>query len=372
MKSLNITIGNHSPAVYNYPQLSNLLRIANFNHDKCIERFQYTTYVLPNEHVLVQLLNYLGIDPEWDLDYLVSIIGMKYESAASLFDMVSIYNKGKIQHNVLYGNGYDELLVAAPYTPGSSSEYIDKDLNEITPIIPLYHSETEISYKPFGTEFSKTNNSGKGLAVIAIDIMSLAINYWRQLKQTQTDATAVVTGPHYWLPGIPMINARCLSNRIALFNGLYNYIASDKTQVDQITQVDGPINVNDLTVQLNRFMPFSVEELSGTSTYSPEHFCARFPSIEPLPIDPLLFNGEKYLGYAQAQWIWQLPIIKLFSTILGFNNKCLTPTGTLNAMIDKWATQDIKGMIRNYCPKEAQDEFTGMVNLMLKLNNINR
>lgn len=365
MKPLKLITTDHRPAVYIYGTLSNLLRITETNRIKWIESTDYITETIPNQHPLVQLLSLMNIQADWDKSYLLAMLEMQYDNWASVMDMTCIYNKGKMKLNAVTGNGYNELLIS--YPPNKNrDDYFNLPLDRLTPIIPLYNNNTDISYDKVSDLSGKADESKVG--VVGIDIVGLGIGYWRYLNEGRTSRLS----PHYYLTQFPLINARLLQHRLSFFNAIYNALIKSIPIKDQLHFVKGPTAMVGFRSELIDYAEKVVEWISTVPSYSPHHLLLRMAPFSQLTLDPLYCDGGRYDRYAQTNAIYQLPVIKLFTLSLAANNQSFNPMGTINSMTDIWDKQDISGMIRSFIPNELQTEYRDNVSVLLTQNKLSR
>lgn len=370
MKPLKLITTDHRPAVYKYGRLSNVIRILDFNRAQWIARNDNTTYVLQNQHPLVQLLSLMNIQPEWDPTYLKAMIEMQVDSWASTIGITSIYNKGVVKQNVMYANGLTEMLVSYP-AKDNLDDYFDLDERDICSIIPLISTETDIRYTNTTSLKNDPMNYG-GFAVIGVDITALGIGYWRYLNERLAEGSETGLGHHRYLAGTPLINARCLQHQLSVFNSLYNVVVNGENIDDQLTVVKGEFNINPVGELLKGFLTFLVETLTLTPSYSPEHVIQRIGDFMTMDVNPLIVDAKRYNRYSQTNAIWQFPIMKLLTLSLALNNKSFNAMGTVNGHIDVWSKQDIKGMIKHFIPGPLQVQYLEQVTAMLKQNKLSR
>lgn len=359
MRPLEITLSNHKPAVSSYTQMSNLKRIASYNHDYLKGWLKYNNRFYKNQKVVVQLLANLGIDPEWSLDFLVEYVELKKESIASVLNVVGIYQSGKTTHNTIYSPDYTELFVLLPQK-NSVLDYIEEDESLILPIIPLFSNETMLDYVGPVLEGPAVKPSNDKLAVIGIDLMSLAINYWRFLRGNPTSNT----GPHHWLAGIPLLNARIAAHRVAMLEVLYNSVLSE-IKPSSIQQNDlAP--VNDLTLQLDKYLDFTYQNLMKFGLYDEQDFLNKFVMWDSLTVDPLTLKGGKYLSYSSTQWVWNLPAMKIITIVNTVNRITGRTSDNAKTKAQAWLKQDYKGMVRNYCPSNIAGIYNSYLNDLIE------
>ncbi len=359
MRPLKLSPSTHRPAVHTYTRFSNIQRVGEFNRSKLLERLRYTTPVLENENPLVQLLAHLSINPEWDFQYLCEWIKFKKESAASLLGLTSVYESGRVTRNAVYGKGYQEILVLSP-SKDNYADYLLVDQQQRCPIIPIASNETLIDYVTLSESPDVDGSRESRYAIVAIDIACLAINYWEFLRSNPYKGA----DPHHFLAGLPLLNARLLAQRVAMFNVIYEAVVGEQPVPNKITQ-RSPAPLNSLGEIIPPYLRKVVADCCEVGVYDENQFFARFQPWVALDVDPLLLTAGLYNSYTQTNWVWQFPIIKLFTVILKANKLAGAPSGSIGGMVKTWSLQDITGMIRNYAPRPFDDVYrTAVANLL--------
>ncbi len=360
MRPLKLSPSTHRPAVHTYTRFSNIQRVGEFNRGRLVERLGYTTLVLKNENVLVQLLQHLGINPEWGFNYLCEWIKFKRESAASLFKLTSVYQSGGVTRNAVYGKDYQEILVLAP-SKDNYADYLLVEQQRRCPIIPIASNETLIDYVSLPDNPESDSVKKNKYAVIAIDIACLAINYWEYLKSNPYAGVS----PHYFIAGLPLLNARLLAQRVAMFNLIHDAIVDEIAIPRTITQ-RAPMPLNGLGDMITPYLNKVVEDCCDVGVYDENQFFARFQPWVSLDVDPLMFSAGIYNSYTQTNWVWQFPIIKLFTLILIANKRAGAPSGSIGGKVRAWGLQDVSGMIRNFAPRPFDDTYRSSVIKLLE------
>lgn len=331
MSPLMFQLSGIPSSVYTYSGFSNLLRQSLKNQDGLIDRCTYTHYFLPNEHPLVQLVSFMNIDPNWDFNYLCAVIEMKYDRWASQLDLTCVYNKGVGRQHVLYQDGFYEHLVAAPPS-FKLSDYLKQPEDKYCPIIPIYSTDTHIDFLPYG-DFPKHNkvNNYNGYAVIAIDIAALAIGYWRYLNSDDVFKKA----SHY-LMGYPTVNAKLLANRLGVINVLYEHMVNDVPLAGLLKFRKPPQAVIDTKNELVKYFNFLFTNRSKHPIISVNSLLKQLNVMDELYVDNRVLMPGKYSMYSSSNWVWQLPVMKLYILIRACNNKCSYKDDFVVPLVSTW------------------------------------
>lgn len=365
MRPLKIQLTEHTPALSQYSRLSNLKRIAGVNHAKWLVRNEQNTYFLPNENSIVQLLSLMGINPEWSFEYLAATIAMQYDNWASMMNITCVLNKGKVKTDLYYGKDSTELLVALPPLKDYVS-YLKIPENLRTPIVPLYSTETDIDYIPINGDKDSVIGEPR-VGITGIDLAALAIGYWQYLNERISAGYMTGLSPHYYAAGVPFINAKILQHQLSFFNSLYAMGIEGKPLEDCLIQNNKDFSVNPIEDIARDYLDFLHISFTTTPSRSVEHFVKRIVPFIPLDKNVLDNNPGKYESYSVTNAIWQLPVIKIISCMLHYNNQIFSSVPFVLSEIKIWARQDIEGMIRQYIPKPLAGHYKLHVSRMLDL-----
>lgn len=346
MKPLELKISNHQPSSFVFGQMSTLRRISTYNQDYLDGWLKYNHRFYKNESVIVQVLMNLGISKDWSLEYLTEWTRLRKEQISSVLKICCVRNPGKTTHNTIYQPEFTEQYILIPEQK-TVIEYMNDDESLICPIIPLLSNEILLDYQGpvFSGPVSKKNPDK--IALIGIDILGLAIYYWRFLN-TNPESNV---GPHHWLASVPLVNARILAHRVGMLDVLYNNILS-KTSVLSDIEVITPCPLNDISGKIRDYLESVLENINKFGVYDETDLLNIFKSWDTLPVDPLRVSAGIYNSYAQTQCLWQLPVIKIFTMINLINKASSRKSDSVKTRVEQWFKQDVKGMIRNYCPSD--------------------
>lgn len=206
-----------------YGKLRYLQSVNQNNYDILEERVKLFNYLVPSDHVLVQILNALSIDKDLPLEYLYNIVKVESNYLASVYGITSPNNSGKSQNGVYFSNDYLEHITLVSLNT-SFEDYLNKPLKEFTPLIPLYNTNTAIDFRPtFDRKINTKAKGSKGIAIFGLDIVELAIGYWKYLNEFSSENTMQVMPSTYnYIGKWPLLNCQMLCNQLALINILSN------------------------------------------------------------------------------------------------------------------------------------------------------
>lgn len=372
MNLLFIEKSNINYSVNRYTGLSTLLRVEDFNYNEFLKVSNRINYTLPNQHVLVQLLLKLGIDPQWSFDYLVNYIKLKSDSVASLLKMTCIYNRGTGTTNVLYYNSYYEHLILINQDDNYYREYETKELETFCPIIPLYSTQLKHSFNNVATN-EYINNVGEynGFALIGVDIVLLAISYWRYLKDLNKNNINTAIAPHNFLCKFPLVNARILANQLSTINILFTHLVNEEPIKNLVKHDLTKYITKEDNGVLTDYTTWIYNQLINKRPYNLPFLLANIPLLFPNLTNNLNYVISDYENNNNINWLWQLPAIKLYCLKLLFLNKTKTKDIDSNSEIVAWSRN-----YENYTYKRVNDlqfkkHYKDLCLLLIKLNELN-
>jgi hypothetical protein len=137
-----------------------------------VNYFNNRVYAVASNHILVRLLNTASVPFSYDLDRYAEAALARSPYVAKTFNFTSDINYGKFFDGVFYGEGNTELILYDEDYFEPFSEL--SNWKSIQAIKVLDHNVSSLGLLlPNG----KVNNTDKGLAVIAINIPLLLIQY---------------------------------------------------------------------------------------------------------------------------------------------------------------------------------------------------
>jgi hypothetical protein len=109
---LTLTFPNPSHTVYahsNFNGLGNLVRQTEINRNTFKEYLAQGPHALENQNILVGLLQELSIDPQWDMDTVISYTRLRSNMLASVFKITNMNSIGGVITNGFYKENAREL-----------------------------------------------------------------------------------------------------------------------------------------------------------------------------------------------------------------------------------------------------------------------
>lgn len=362
MKSLTINKTDYRYPIVKFSKLRQLGHITKCNYAALTSVCERINHNLVNQHVLVQLLNKLGISKTWDLEYLISIVKSERNGITSFYDFTTVNNRGRGQNNVYYGGDYYEHLVILDLKH-DCEYYAKKDYKLLTPIVPLYTTSTDYGFigmyeKPLkggGREY-------KGYGLLGVDIVELAVGYWRWLNSGIGYEWDAQCCPHNYIPKYPMVNCTMIQNQLARVNILYNNRVKGKTLEDFDVLSGSFTHIPSRDIYLESIKNID-KQASSKKLINAENLLALF---DPLG-DYLNLNYGIYQYFDQTKWCLQLNVIKLLTLTLTYNNLKFVKTGQVSTIVVRWLS-DYKDMLLNVKDPRFKEHIKELIG-ELKLAN---
>ncbi|EJI5696415.1 hypothetical protein NFI00_000118 [Salmonella enterica] len=349
----------------NYGELGNLLRDTEFNRRALQQRVAMVNYNLPNQHVLVGLLQQLAIDPDWSIEYVATYARFRAYTLSTLFKITNIQNLGTPQSDVFYYNGVKEVL----FLLDNNRSYDElTTIEALCPVIPMYTTVNFHSYKPSIERTNSTTlpNAKGGIAFIGIDLVELAVGWWLYMRQ----AREVDTGIHAYLVKYPLVNAQLIHNQLNVVNTLYEHIVNETPYGDLMDPEEVTFITSDVRKKLTNYMGWLVRALKGRRLDNLGHLLAQIKSIYEVPYFDFLYEPGNSKMFAQTRWVYEPGVLKLFILYLTIANELSYKAGDINTQIH----DAIPKMINNYqriADKTIREHLIGLAKKAQQLNKLN-
>lgn len=349
----------------NYGELGNLLRDTDYNRLQLMKRVAMVNYNLPNQHVLVGLLQQLAIDPDWSIEYVAAYARFRAYTLSTLFKITNIQHIGEPQENVFYYNGVSESLVLL-----DNNRQYDEDLiriEHLCPVIPMYTTVNFHSYKPsIERDGYKTFNGVGQIAIIGIDIVELAIGWWLYMRQPRD----VDTGIHAYLVKYPLVNAQLIHNQLNMINTLYEHNVNGRPYSDLLDPEDVNFITSDVRKKLQKYSSWLTTAVKGKRMKNIGNLLAQIKSIYSVPYFDFLVEGGNSKLFSQTRWIYEPAILKMYILYLTIANELSYKAGDINSQI----SIAVPKMINNYqriTDKQLRTHLIALANKAMELNKIN-
>lgn len=142
------------------------------NLEKVTSYYKTRPFTVRSQHILVRLLNSIGVSQEISLERYYDIVDAKSLNIGMHFKMTSSISTGAIFNGVFYGPGSKEILIATndSFNPFAAN----KNWRNVRAVTALLHTKSDLDLMLA----DGTNKSyAEGISVVAINIPLLAIQY---------------------------------------------------------------------------------------------------------------------------------------------------------------------------------------------------
>ena len=210
--------GSLSPA--GWPYIDNGLK----RNLETVKTYYYNRpFAVKSNHLLIRLLNNLGVPFNYNLERFTDIIDAKAFYLAMSMKMSSPIYRGNIFRDVFYGGDIDEIIVAID--DYFDIEYVTKNWKKVSALTVIYHPKSDLNLMlPNG----KYIGNESGTAVIGLNIALLAVQYRAFLLEERLvmdrNETPKSTAQFIHMYVLPNMLDSHLD--IALFNRAYNILTN--------------------------------------------------------------------------------------------------------------------------------------------------
>lgn len=265
------------------------------------------------------IIRALGIDPEWDLEFLIDYTRMRTSSIASMLGLAGMTYGGDIQLDKYYSSGCYEVWCVM------DDEHIrdDYSLDNITPIVPLYSTILTRDYQPQAIRESRLNphaDKTNDFAVIGVNFVELAVGWWLYLR-SERDFNLGLVG---YLNKHVYNKAALIQNQLVVVNILYEYYVN-KTSLEDVIQLTPQHNFTVFKDDrlFRELIDFAIYNLDRNRLVNFEHLLIKIPRIFPPSAGDYTnyYEGGIFTMLVQSSWVWQIPLIKLYSIYLAVGNE---------------------------------------------------
>lgn len=184
-----------------------------------VDYYRYGTFFSKTDHLLLRLIQSVGVPLSYDLDHYYDIASARALTAANSVGMTSSLSAGRWHDSVFYG-GCLELIIA--FCGQERPSELAKDWKNLQPVKVLEHPVSNLGYTlPNG----KMNNDEYGLAIISVDIPMLMVQYRgfileQHARRLEGDETRL--GVRDFIGKFVIPNMLYSQTDLVLFNRVYN------------------------------------------------------------------------------------------------------------------------------------------------------
>ena len=193
------------------------------NLDQVITYYRRFPIPVESSHFIIKLITALGIYRNSDFEQFFNSVSSRCLGTSMALQMTSSINRGILFNGIFYGPNVKEILVAVD--DGFDIYEAKDNWQELCPIRVLSHPKSDLGLMvPNGVDY----NAEEGLAVIAINLPMLALQY-REFRLLE-DSIAESTGESprsimQFVYAYPLTNMLRSHLDVALFNRLNNVLS---------------------------------------------------------------------------------------------------------------------------------------------------
>lgn len=354
------------PPLRKYGTFSNLTRLTEYNKVKMEEWVLDNPYNLTNQHILVQLLKMLSIDPEWTLEEVIAIVRFKTDMVCS---NCSITNKNRVslpQTGVFYNDCSEQLFLVY-----KDREYSEETLtlDSLTGIIPTYIDKSFISYLPSIERTENTSHKKNNVAFIGIDVLELAIGWWLYMKEWNLRDSGISS----YLVNYPLRKASLIHNQLNIINSLHDLICHDIHVNQSVKSEKVKFITVDESSQLRKYVQFLDTVFSGRRLVGGvNQLLSQIGSLYKDVETPYsyLSECEDLDNWNNTRWVLEAMTLKLFKVYLTYANNLFYNASDINTDIRVLGDK----LLNNYKripDKDIKFHLTQLLNDVISLNEEN-
>ncbi|MNG46925.1 hypothetical protein D3C79_47890 [compost metagenome] len=334
------TAGSYIYPMKHYPGMNNLRRVTTFNERAFRGYVDQNPFNLENQHLLVGILQQLAIDPEWDLDYVVSYTRFRSNSLATVFKINSISGVGEPIKDGLYREGTTELWGLLEHDKVYPQTI---RLEDLRPVVPVYTNILKRGYKLTVERSLNPTHRGFDMAIIGLNLVELAIGWWLYMREDRDRDTGI----HAYLCKYPLYYAQLMHNQGLTVNYLYEFFVRGVPLKDLWEMEQVKFTTLGEEKLYKEYFSFRVDFLTSRKLVDIGHLVASVDNI----YHPNYFNyedGGRNKLLSQTRWLWEPNSIRWYSIYFAICNALGHPVGDVKARLKRTLPIVHEGF--NKCP----------------------
>lgn len=299
------------------------------NNESFLKFIELGDRALLSQNPLARFLAMMNIDPNWDEEYLIAIIGSTYKQVAARMDFNTIHMKGKNFTRALYPECNHNTFFVVPFTEPNDetiSNYLNCDLKELVSFYPIY-TTSKTHYWDISSLYNGIEEmSPKDIySIVYIDPYALTIGYYRWLKNKVT-AEGFSGHPSHYIIGYPVMNYYKYHNELVNLNYLHS--------ADNLDVYEPSWNFIKYDDKVNKIFKWLNIGLMKTNVKSFTGFTKFVPVLNPDVIrDKMLFTYPKSDQYfPHLSWPYTLSCLAnaerymKFMNFMGYSDSMAEPS----------------------------------------------
>ena len=345
------TVGNFQYPMKHFAGMDNLRRCTVFNERAFRAYVDQNPFNLENEHFLVSILQQLAIDPEWDLDYVVSYTRFRSYSLATVFKINSINGVGDVITDGFFREGVTELWGLIEH----DKQYpLTIKMEDLRPIVPIYSNILKREYKLTVERSLNSTHRGRDVAIMGLNLVELAIGWWMYMREDRERDTGI----HAYLCKYPLYYAQLIHNQSVTINMLYDFFVKGIPLKDMYQM--GQVKFTTLGEEklFKEWFNFRVDFLTSRKLVDIGHLMASVDNLYRHNYFNYESGGRNKL-FTQTRWLWEPNAMKWYSIYFAICNALGHPVGDVKANLKIAMPSVYKSFDK--CPSTlCRDHFKGI------------
>lgn len=284
---------------------ANLQRRLRSNVYTVINHCRESFYAVRSNHLLVTLLQTLGVPPTLPVfEYHDRVVTRAPEAAKALGIGSALWRTDTVANGHFYGRGTEEVLIAVEER--FSLFNVESTWRDLVPVKVLRHERTSLSINQLD---GRESDAEYGLAVIQIDVVKLAHQYrcWYQ-EQLRAEVDFLQT-PMQFVSQYPLPAMLMSHLDLAMFNRCY---ALSQGRPTEGFSSSWPFYLNDYSNQVDAYLRERLDTLKRSaldySTLMSQLELVFAPTLREMVVLPRVAQTRQ-ITWALA--LARLPVIKL-------------------------------------------------------------
>jgi hypothetical protein len=307
--------------------MENLRRVTGFNERAFRAYVDQNPFNMENQHLLVGILQQLAIDPEWDLDYVISYTRFRSYSLATVFKINSINGVGEVITDGFYQEGATELWGLIEHDKSYPISIRQEDLR---PIVPVYSNILKRGYK-LTVERDPNSQANKGkVAIIGLNLVELAIGWWMYMREDRDRDTGISA----YLCKYPLYYAQLIHNQSVTVNMLYEFFVKGTALKDMYSMEQVKFTTLGEDRLYKEWFNFRVDFLTSRKLDDIGHLMASVDNLYRRNYFNYESGGRNKL-FVQTRWLWEPNAIKWYSIYFAIFNALGHPVGDVKATLQR-------------------------------------
>lgn len=321
-----------------------------------LTRYYQERYLLvPNQHILVKLLNGLNVSMKRDIQSYTDTAGDQAMNLSRVLRMTSSLNVGVVRPNGdFYGRNNPEVLIAED----SEFNIEDATINwrDLQPVKVLRHPYNDMSFAlPQGNYLG---SEGKGIIIISINVPMLALQYRMWVTEERhhdgVNESGTFESVQQFVRKYPIVNMIYSHMDIALFNRLKALYrgepVSPYTKTHPFYQIDFSDRVNDVLSRFNQLIPQQKRLF--------DQYLLTLPSISKENMLEAMFL-PKVVPTRQVRWAMILARMPLITFLMQLNAENDNPANAYYINQIRIALREIRQdrSLESIVPLDVMKEF---------------